>query len=497
TSGGYGLDAADEEIDARSFERRYGEGREALAAGDAMRARATLRAALALWRGAPLPDIGDTTSALAEIARLDELRLAAVEELMDADLALGRHAEVAAELDALVTAHPLRERLRGQLMLALYRSGRQAEALETYRMGRAALVEELGIEPGKPLQALERAILRHDTALTLPTSPLHAAERRADERKLVTFLAVRLGDAPRDPERTRAALERVRAVLASEVEQAGGRIESAVGETLTATFGVPVSVADHASRALGDALAVRSRADDPLGIGVDSGIAVVGGGQIVGAAASNAVRLSERAEQGTVLVGARTAAAARGSFDFGDLDAEGVARLLGPAARPRPHERAQLVGRRRELAALLDAYGRCEADGVSQLMTLVGDAGVGKSRLVRELAASLPRVLLVRCPSTRRGGAYLPLGDLLRAERGLRDRDDPDEIVRKLGADRILGLALGLDVAGDLHPLAVREQFEQAWLAFVDGVAGRGPLVIAVEDIHWAQDALLDFVARL
>src|SRR5581483_4620655 len=163
TSGGYGLDAADEEIDARSFERRYGEGREALAAGDAMRARATLRAALALWRGAPLPDIGDTTSALAEIARLDELRLAAVEELMDADLALGRHAEVAAELDALVTAHPLRERLRGQLMLALYRSGRQAEALEIYRMGRAALVEELGIEPGKPLQALERAILRHDT----------------------------------------------------------------------------------------------------------------------------------------------------------------------------------------------------------------------------------------------------------------------------------------------------------------------------------------------
>ena len=131
-----------------------GRARESLAAGMDAEASAGLRGALELWRGAPLADFAFETFAQADIARLQELRLSAVESRVAADLALGRHADVTGELEALVAEHPLREELRAQLMLTLYRCGRQAEALEAYRAGRAALVGELGIEPGRPLREL-------------------------------------------------------------------------------------------------------------------------------------------------------------------------------------------------------------------------------------------------------------------------------------------------------------------------------------------------------
>src|SRR4051794_4224262 len=132
--------------------------------------------ALALWRGAPLADLGEQRFARAAAARLAELRLACLEERADRALAAGRHAELAGELEALVTANPLRERLRAQLMLCLYRCGRQADALEAYRAGRAVLVDELGIEPGRPLRDLQAAILRQDGALDLAPGPAAVAE---------------------------------------------------------------------------------------------------------------------------------------------------------------------------------------------------------------------------------------------------------------------------------------------------------------------------------
>ena len=157
--GGYLLRIGDDEIDADRFERLFEQGRNALARGEPETAAATLREALALWRGPPLADFTFEPFAQAEIARLDERRLAALEERIDADLALGRHADLVAEIEALVASHPLRERLRAALMLALYRSGRQAEALQVYQDARRALVEELGVEPGPALQQLQRAIL--------------------------------------------------------------------------------------------------------------------------------------------------------------------------------------------------------------------------------------------------------------------------------------------------------------------------------------------------
>ena len=167
---GYRLVVDPEAVDLLRFERLAVRGRTALAAGDAATAAEELAAALALWRGPPLADLAWEEFAQAEVLRLEELHLATLEDRIDADLALGRHAALVAELERLVAEHPFRERLRAQLMLALYRAGRQADALAVYQRTRRTLVDELGIEPGETLQKLERAILEHDPALDPPTA---------------------------------------------------------------------------------------------------------------------------------------------------------------------------------------------------------------------------------------------------------------------------------------------------------------------------------------
>jgi YVTN family beta-propeller protein len=162
---GYVLRVDRDAIDARRFERLVEEGRRALSAGATAEAAERLREALVLWRGPPLNEFTYEPFAKSEVDRLDELRLRALEDRIEADLALGRQHEVLAELEALLGEHPLRERLRAQLMLALYRSGRQAEALQVYQDGRRLLAEELGLEPGPALRELEQAILTHDPVL--------------------------------------------------------------------------------------------------------------------------------------------------------------------------------------------------------------------------------------------------------------------------------------------------------------------------------------------
>jgi len=164
---GYVLELPPEQIDIGRFELLAAEGRRALAADDAEFAAAKLSEALELWRGPPLQDVADLSFAQTEIGRLDELRLAAVEDRIAADLGLGRNGRLVAELESLIAEHPRRERLRAQLMLALYRTGRQADALASYREARTALVDGLGIEPSAELQVLERAILQQDPSLSL------------------------------------------------------------------------------------------------------------------------------------------------------------------------------------------------------------------------------------------------------------------------------------------------------------------------------------------
>jgi predicted ATPase/DNA-binding SARP family transcriptional activator len=167
---GYVLVAHDGEVDADRFAALVRQGESALASADPRQASELLHSALALWRGPALADLAYESFAQGGAAALEEQRLAAVELRLEADLALGRHADLVAELEMLVREHPLRERLRAQLMLALYRSGRQGEALAAYQEARRILVDELGLDPGADLRELEQAILRQDAALDLPSA---------------------------------------------------------------------------------------------------------------------------------------------------------------------------------------------------------------------------------------------------------------------------------------------------------------------------------------
>ena len=166
---GYRLTLEPSEVDADCCERLYDEARAATASGRPADAASKLEQALALWRGSPLADFTYEPFAQGAIAQLEELRVNCREELVEAQLALGHHAEVVRELETLIADHPLRERPRGQLMLALYRCGRQAEALDAYQQARHILVEKLAIEPNADLRALEQAILQQDPSLAAPS----------------------------------------------------------------------------------------------------------------------------------------------------------------------------------------------------------------------------------------------------------------------------------------------------------------------------------------
>src|SRR6201992_1707599 len=163
--GGYLLRAEAGSLDLVRFEQYIDAGERALAAGNPAGAARVWSKGLALWRGEPLAEIADEPFARAETSRMRERRLAALQARIDADLALGREATVVGELESLVDANPFRERFRAQLMLALYRAGRQGEALAVYARTRALLIDELGIEPGEALRELQRRILTQDPGL--------------------------------------------------------------------------------------------------------------------------------------------------------------------------------------------------------------------------------------------------------------------------------------------------------------------------------------------
>ena len=167
SSAGYQLRVLPGELDSERFEQCVHEGRTALAAGDPESAALVLREGLGLWRGTPLADLTFEAFAQADIARLEEQRLAALETRVAADLEAGRHADLVGELRQLVADNPTRERLAGQLMLALYRCGRQAEALQAFQDARSRLVEDIGVEPGPELRDLQDAVLAQDESLAL------------------------------------------------------------------------------------------------------------------------------------------------------------------------------------------------------------------------------------------------------------------------------------------------------------------------------------------
>jgi DNA-binding SARP family transcriptional activator len=441
---GYRLALDPETVDAHRFERLLAAAR---GAEDGARA-SLLTEALALWRGPALADLDEEQFARLEGARLDELRVAALEERLDADLALGRHSALVGELEALVAAHPLRERLRGQLMITLYRCGRQAEALEVYRAARLALADELGLDPSPELQELERRVLRQDPSLAAPEEALAAPVAARAERTLVTVLAA-IPPSDDDPERHRRLLDETLAAVRAALARRGGSLERFGPEGLVAIFGAEAPSDDDAHRAL-------ATAEE---LGLPAGIAT---GEVVGGAGPVVNRAVELARGEGISLDDRTQA------------------LVSEARRLD----TPLVGRDDELAHLIAAL---EA-GSCRVVTVVGEPGIGKTRLARELALSVGddwNVLVARCQSYGEGGTFLPLlGALRRAEpeRALAHEDDRELVLQRLAA-----LAGGADTAslGESY-WAVRRLLESL-----------APAVLILDDVHWAEPALLDLVDYL
>ena len=233
---GYELKLDPERLDSHRFEQLLAEGGSELAASRAERAQAVLGEALSLWRGEPLADLAHERFAQGEISRLEDLRIGAFEQLVEAKLALGGHAEVVSQLETLIDEHPYREGLRAQLMFALYRCDRQADALQAYQDARRTLVEELGIEPGERLRKLEQAILAQDPALAAPLRDHGVGVAAPDELPsgVVTFLFTDIekssGLWEANPEAMAAALELHDELIALTVQAHAGRLLKTKGE---------------------------------------------------------------------------------------------------------------------------------------------------------------------------------------------------------------------------------------------------------------------------
>ena len=349
----------------------------------------------------------------------------------------------------------------------------------------------------------------------------------AGERKIATMLFADLVGSTEmasssDPERTRALLDRFYDAVTEEIEATGGTIEKFAGDSVLAVYGVPVAHEDHAERALHAAIAMRERLRSVFGdalrlrIGVNTGEVMVGtpraGSSFVSGDPVNvAARLEQGAAPGQILVGERTAAAVGAAFEFSDAETiaakgkhEGVvARALVAAlavARPRGRLGEAFVGRSPELEVLEELYESVTARRAPELVVVAGDAGVGKSALVDHAVERLvrgvepPLVRTGRCRPYGRGLTYRPFGDVLREELGLLESDPPEQALRLLGERAILGVALGLDVGEDAHPLVVRERFHAAWVDLLGELAANRPLVLVIEDVHWAEEPLLELL---
>ena len=231
--GGYLIRTVPDQLDADRFERLVEQGRAARAADDPMSSAMALREALSLWRGSPLADLSMFDFAQGETRRLEETQIGALMNRIDADLILGRSAELVPEIEALVSAHPLQERLREQLMLALYRSGRQADALDAYRRASVMFRDQLGLEPGASLRDLERAILNQEASLELPGAPGRSHSAEASDASLPAEVGRASPSATTLPRADRR-VRRSRIIAASVLLAAGG---VALGVLLTRPSG--------------------------------------------------------------------------------------------------------------------------------------------------------------------------------------------------------------------------------------------------------------------
>jgi DNA-binding SARP family transcriptional activator len=522
---GYELRLGLDDVDARRFERLVAEG--------------APREALDLWRGPALDDLADEPFAAAEIRRLEELRLTAIELAIDGDLAAGRHRELVGELEALVTAEPLRERLHAQRMLALYRCGRQAEALAAYRAARAALVEQIGVEPGPELARLHEAILAHDPALEI-AGPRRNGGRAELPTGVVTFLLTDIegssGLWERDANGMARALELHDQLITRAVEGNGGCLLKSKGEG-----DATLSVFQRASDAIAGATQLQAALEAaawPMGLELKVRVAIHTGeahereGDYFGPALNRAARLRSIAGAGATLVSHATTEIVRDRLaegiqlvDVGRHELRGLSRpervfelrssaatrsqgrVLDPARirlpLPRPLQVATefpFVGRDRELARLHGLWAN--ATRGTRAVIVAGEPGIGKTRLAGELAHAVHNdgalVLYGQCDE----GLAVPYQPFVEALRPYASAVGPDDLRAELDrlAPDLARLLPELDVVSEplrADPETERYRLFEAVSTLVE-VATRGQRALLVlDDLHWAAKPTLLMLRHL
>src|SRR5215211_4203982 len=417
---GYVVCVDDRALDRLCFGRLVGEGRQALREDDPTVAANRFNEALGLWRGPALVDFAYDAFAEAEAARLEELRLSALEDKNDADLALGRHGEMVGDLEAAAHDNPLREGLWAQWMLALYRAGRQAEALRAYQELRAHLGDELGITPSPELVALEEAFVLQNPELDwFPTTAgaSRPASATADlPTGTVTFLFTDVEGSTRlweeHPEAMQDALVRHDQIVREAIESRGGHVVKSTGDGIVGVF-------EASTESVGAAVtAQRGLSDEPWAVtgplrvrmGLHTGEAQFREGDYFGAALNRAARITSAGHGGQVLCSEATEALSRGALpegvalvDLGEhrlrdlsrpehifqvshpdlADEFAPLRSLNAFAGNVPLQTSSFIGRERELAGVLAALGEV------RVVTLTGVGGVGKTRLALQVAGEL------------------------------------------------------------------------------------------------------------
>ena len=522
-------------VDAARYKSAAKSGREAAAAGDTGQAVARFEEAMTLWRG--IPELPDGRRGLSEKTRWIEGHAALVEDRADALLATGRAAEVIGDLEAAVAEAPLRERRWGQLMLALYRAGRQGEALNAYQRARALLADELGVDPGPELRRLEAAIVAQDVSLDTPV-----AQNLSSVTRAVTFLLTDIEGSTAaweaDAAAMAVALARHDELVEQVVTSRGGRLIKTRGEG-DATFSVfeRPSAAAAAAIELQDAIGHEPwplREAMRIRVALHTGEVELRDGDYFGRAVNRAARLRSLAAGGQILCSGAVAELVIDSLpddvlltDLGmrqlrnlprpehvfELRLETAEESAQPQTSDAPMERPDLpavligpgpfVGRGHELERLLAAWQIALAGGVRTVL-IAGEPGVGKTRLAGEWSqrayAQGACVLYGRCDEDL-GAPYQPFAEALRA---LVPCIGAGRLRRLRGVEALLPLVPGLiDVLPDLiaparaDPDTERYALFDAVVALLDMASTGAPIVLILDDLHWAAKPTLLLLRHL
>ncbi|MBV8541084.1 MAG: AAA family ATPase [Pseudonocardiales bacterium] len=607
---GYLLRVEPDRVDLSRFHSLVNSGRADLMAGSWEQAARTLRDALELWRGPVLTDLVESGVTWPELTTVQNAQLAAFEDYVEAELACGRYHEVISALETWVEIEPLRERLCGQLMRALYYCGRQVDALGLYRRTRTRLIEELGLDPSRSLQELERSILNQELVLEPrpvlfhPAPPAGASQPQhvseiglrktaqqpdvsvrqapvshrsngvegtevtgdepaeppmvrdvvstrpgatrptgysASELKRVTVVLVMtrfdrdIGDV--DPEDVDAVLQDIAVTVHEEIEHLGGTVGGTIGSVWLAVFGASQNREDDAGRAVRAAMTVRDRlrsrvlssrcvAPPAVMVAVATGDALVrrpvddrgGTLAVTGEVLDRCVGLLAHVSADEVLVCEATRRASDLSITY-DVTHTPVERSRALTFHPEIQElelTVPFVNRDRELKMLLGLFDQVCRQSRTHLVTVLGEPGIGKSRLVVEFdrvitgASGKSRCLICRTPHFGRDSALTPLSESVKSYARITSTD-PVEVAGKKLADAVRSLAgAGAESSWALSRLRAlvsldngeegqqtQRESSTAWRQFLEMAGSGGPLVVVIEDLHRADDVLLDFVDHL